>query len=304
MYFYPMIRNFPYTYRAYGLNIASQVPVTGFESASAEDPDILISEGTVPENLDKVINRGVLYQSNHREFLLRMEQVAAYYVCNGSKITIQPLGHAAAGEISAFLTGTAFGALLHQRRLLPLHASTVLFNNKCLLFAGISGAGKTTLAAALLKAGGTLVADDISVIDFSGEHPAVRPAFPAVKIWADSLRHLGLSAEGLEPVRGELQKYYLPVSQFSRVHTGIHAIFILTTHNKEQAEVKTLKGIDKFRMLKKHTYLFRGIPKTGLEQNHFHMVNQLAVRVPVIMLTRPNGKFNTENLIRIITAHY
>jgi hypothetical protein len=52
--------------------------------------------------------------------------------------------------------------------------------------------------------------------------------------------------------------------------------------------------------LKKHTYLFRGIPKTGLEQNHFQLVNRLASQVPVTLLTRPNGEFNTKKLIQAI----
>jgi hypothetical protein len=294
-------KSYLYTYSAYGLNVASQIPVTGFEPVPIDKADVYIHAGQVPESLDNITNKGVLYQATNSEFLLRVEQVAAYYVKNGNEIVVQPLGKATKGEVSAFLTGTAFGALLHQRRRLPLHASTVIFNNNCLVFAGISGAGKTTMAAALVKAGGMLVADDISVIDFAGEKPAVCPAFPLMKIWDDSLKHLGLSSAGLEPVRGELKKYYLPVHEFSRVYTGISNIFVLNTHNQPGVELKPLLGVDKFRVLKKHTYLFRGIPKTGLEQNHFMLVNQLASQVPVTLLTRPNGEFNTDKLVHIIT---
>jgi hypothetical protein len=53
-------------------------------------------------------------------------------------------------------------------------------------------------------------------------------------------------------------------------------------------------------MLKKHTYLFRGIPKTGLELNHFMLVNQLAAQVPIAFLFRPNGEFNTNKLVKSI----
>jgi hypothetical protein len=293
-------KTYPYTYRAYSLNILSQLPVTGFEPAPVETADVCIREGQVPETLNNIINKGVLYQSNDHEFLLKVEKVAAYFVRDGSEIIVQQLGHASEGEISAFLAGTSFGALLHQRRLLPLHASTVIFKDKCLVFAGISGAGKSTLAAAFVKAGGLLVADDISVINFSGEKPAVCPAFPTIKIWEDSLKHLGISSAGLEPVRGELKKYYLPVSKFSRVYSAINRIFIVQSHNLDTLVMKDLQGVDKFRVLKKHTYLFREIPKTGLEQNHFVLVNQLAVQVPVTLLTRPNGEFDTDKLVQTI----
>jgi hypothetical protein len=186
---------------------------------------------------------------------------------------------------------------MHQRRMLPIHASTVVYHDKCLVFAGISGSGKSTLAAAVIRAGGSLVADDISVIDFSGEKPSVRSAFPMVRIWEDSLKHLGIDYGSFEPVRGELRKFYMPVTLFHRQQTPIHRLFILATHNKEQLEIRELQGVDKFRVLKKHTYLFRGIPKTGLEQNHFVLVNKLANQVPVTLITRPNEDFNTGRLL-------
>ena len=118
-----------------------------------------------------------------------------------------------------------------------------------------------------------------------------------IRIWEDSLKHLGIPYQGFEPVRGELRKFYMPVSLFHRSQTPIHRIFILATHNKEKLEIKDLQGVDKFRVLKKHTYLFRGIPKTGLEQNHFMLVNKLAAQVPVTLITRPNDDFNTGKLL-------
>jgi hypothetical protein len=293
-------KEYPYSYRTYSLNILSQLPVTGFETVSIEKADVYIHEGSVPETLDNIINKGVLYQSNDREFLFHVNQVAAYYIRNGNEIIVQRLGSATEGDISAFLTGTSFGALLHQRRMLPLHACTVIFKDKCLIFAGISGAGKSTLAAMLVKAGGMLVADDISVINFSGDKPTVYPAYPTIKMWEDSLKHLGISSEGLEPVRGELKKYYLPINEFSREHTAISHIFILNTHNRAEIEIKPVLGINKFSLLKKHTYLFRGIPQTGLEQNHFILTNKLASQVPVNMLTRPAGELNAHKLVGII----
>ena len=214
---------------------------------------------------------------------------------------VQLLGSSAPGDISAFISGTVLGALMHQRRMLPIHASTVIYNEKCLVFAGISGSGKSTLAATVIRAGGSLVADDISVIDFSGDKPAVCPAFPMIRIWEDSLRHLDIPFQDFEPVRGELRKFYMPVSRFHRSPTPIHRIFILATHNKELQEIKELRGVDKFRVLKKHTYLFRGIPKTGLEQNHFMLVNRLVSQVPVTLITRPNDDFNTGRLLDYLT---
>jgi hypothetical protein len=294
---------YPYSYRAYGLNILSQFPVTGFLPATLDTADVHIHEGVVPETLNSITIKGVLYQSNESEFLLHMENIAAYYVKNGNEIIVQRLGHALKGEVSAFLTGTSFGALLHQRKMLPMHACTVIFKNKCLVFAGISGVGKSTLAAAFVKAGGMLVADDISVIDFSGEKPSVCPAFPTIKIWEDSLRHLGISSVGLERVRGDLKKYYLPVIKFNHAYNAISHIYVLNTYNQPNLEIKPLHGTDKFRFLKKHTYLFSSVHKTGLEKTHFVLVNQLATHLPISLFSRPKGEFNTNKLVQAIAEN-
>jgi hypothetical protein len=291
---------YPYSYHAYGLDILSQLPVTGFEPAVVSEADVTIRLGEVPDSLENAVNTGVLYQSTQTDFLLRIDKVARYHVQNGREIVVKLLGSSSPGDVSAFISGTVLGALMHQRSMLPIHASTVVYNEKCLVFAGISGSGKSTLAAAVINDGGSLVADDISVIDFTGERPAVCPAFPMIRIWEDSLKHLGIPYGNFEPVRGELRKFYMPVSRFHRSRTPIHRIFILGTHNKEKLELKELQGVDKFRVLKKHTYLFRGIPKTGLEQNHFMLVNRLAMQVPVTLITRPNDDFNTSRLLEYL----
>jgi len=70
---------------------------------------------------------------------------------NGNEIIIRRLGHASDKDISALLTGTSFAALLHQLQMLPLHASTVIYNNKCLVFAGIPVQESQLLQQHLLK---------------------------------------------------------------------------------------------------------------------------------------------------------
>jgi hypothetical protein len=94
-----------------------------------------------------------------------------------------------------------------------------------------------------------------------------------------------------------LRKYYLPVERFAKQPVPVFRMYVLGSHNKDELETKDLQGIEKFQALKRHTYFFRGIPKTGLEQNHFTLVNKLASVIPVTALIRPNSDFNTERLV-------
>jgi hypothetical protein len=291
---------YPFRYRAFGLNVHSQITVTGFESIPVETADVIISEGIVPDSLERAVNKCILFESNESELLLRIEKAGTFYIRNGREIIIKRNHSASYGEVSSFITGISFGALLHQRKLLPLHACTVQFKNKCLVIAGLSGSGKTTLALGLIKSGGILVADDISVIAILTGKPFVLPAYPAIKIWEDSLAHFGISSAGLKPVRENLKKYYLPISPFNPVNSPVDHIFVLNTHNKSGVSIKHLLGFEKFSNLKRFTYLFRGIPKTILAQNHFVLCSQLAAQVPVSVLTRPLGEFSVNELVNSI----
>jgi hypothetical protein len=296
--------NYSYSYQAYGLNILSQLPVTGFEEAKPSTADVRIYEGLVPEKLTNAKNDGVLFQSNDHEFLLRLETVAAFYIKNGNEIVIQRLSNASNAEISTFLVGACFGSLMHQRGLLPIHASTLIFKDRSFVFAGNSGAGKTTLAAALINEGAFLVADDISVVELAEGKLCVRPALPVLRLWEDSVLQLGISLLNLEPVRPDLKKYYVPINQYSKVLYPIDHIFILNFHNRSDIKIKKLEGVEKFQSIKKHTYLFKGIAHTVMEKNHFQMVNRLIAEIPVSMLFRPSGVFNAKDIIAAISESF
>lgn len=298
-----MVEKYPYTYRAFGLTIASEIPVIGFEAAPITDPDVTIVEGPVPEQLENIVNSTEHFQSNDKELLFKYNPVGSSYVTDGNKITIQRAQGVKDSDISSIIVGICFGSILHQRRLLPLHASTVIFRNKCLVFAGKSGAGKSTLALAMIKAGGMLVADDVSVISFSSSIPAVIPAFPALKIWADSLSHLGISPDGLFEVRNEMNKYYFPVDRFVHEPVPINHIIILNTHNYPDFEFHTIKGFEKFTLLKQYTYLFKNIPNNDLLINHFHLASRLASKIPVSRLIRPKTNLETAKLIEVVSKN-
>ncbi|MCP4397035.1 MAG: hypothetical protein GY801_07015 [bacterium] len=56
------------------------------------------------------------------------------------------------------------GALLHQRELLPLHGSAIKVNDGVCVFVGLSGNGKSTVAAAFRQRGYQVLADDVCVV--------------------------------------------------------------------------------------------------------------------------------------------
>ena len=120
---------------------------------------------------------------------------------NGSEITIEPTKDATSEELQLFLIGSVFGALIHQRGMLPIHGSAVLFKGKAVVFTGVSGAGKSTLAMGLAQRGYSVLADDISVITKRADNtPVLYPGYPQMKLWGDSLDKLGKNSDDLKTV--------------------------------------------------------------------------------------------------------
>ena len=56
------------------------------------------------------------------------------------------------------------GAILMQRKILPLHGSAIAIDGKAYAIVGDSGAGKSTLASAFLKRGYQLLSDDVITV--------------------------------------------------------------------------------------------------------------------------------------------
>ena len=115
--------------------------------------------------------------------LLVVDKTARYFVADGSRIVVQPEEGASSRNVRLFLLGSAFGLLLHQRGLLPLHANAVEIDGRAVAFAGGPGAGKSTLAAWFSDRGFALIADDVAVIDFEGKTPIIQPGLPRLRLW-------------------------------------------------------------------------------------------------------------------------
>ncbi|MFO7658950.1 MAG: hypothetical protein R6W78_17965 [Bacteroidales bacterium] len=294
------ITEYPYRYKAFNLNVFSQLPVAGLAEHACEQPDIIIRKGVIPEELTHPLNKGVLFQASADEFLLKVDGLAKFYVQKGETITVEISDKDSGDDISAFILGTVFGALLHQRRLLPLHGSAVLYKDKGIVFSGSSGAGKSTIAAAFIEKGAKLLADDISLIGFNDNKAQVIPAFPGMKIWEDSLKALGKKPDEYNPIRKNLKKYLYPVPKFHTKEAALSHIFIMSAHNLDTFEITNLRGIEKFNALKNNTYFFRGMNKTGILEKHFQLCNMLAPKVKIIRIVRPNSGFMVEKLIEKI----
>lgn len=290
-----------YHYKAFGLKIVSDIEIPEFLSADGE-PDISISCGEVPDQLINPHFKGVRFEASPGQFLLKVDRIADYYASGGNSIVIKPHSGSEEGDIRLFLLGSAFGALIHQRGMLPMHGSSISIQGKAYIFSGISGAGKSTLAAGLLSRGYELLSDDISVVSLDKEgNPIVYAGYPGVKLWSDSLIKLGRDPEHYSRVRSKLNKHHMHVQeQFHSAPLALGGVYILQTKNSDGIQLEKIKGIEKFNALKNNTYRLNFIKGLGNTEPHFRHLTTLASKCQVMKITRSTKTFELSEILDIV----
>ena len=291
-------------YSAYHLTFDSEVPFPELIPRDDESthPLVRVRFGGVPEALENPTGQGVLYQATADQFLLKLDGVARYLVQNGDEIIIQPAPDALESDIRVFLLGSCFGALLHQRGMLVLHASAVHTDQGAVLFTGPSGVGKSTLLGELLNRGYSMIVDDVCavVLDEAGE-PVVLPAYPRTRLWADAARKLAVATEGLDRTRPTLEKFERQIpEQFWNQPTPLRHIYGLTTSNKDELALHPLPRIQTFSAVLHNTYRHVFLDGLEMRQPHFKLVSAVATRVGVTRAVRPSGGFKLAELADLI----
>jgi hypothetical protein len=285
-----------YKYSIFGLNFESDIKCPEL-AVAANIPDVKIRYGKVPESLGPKSHKGVCFEALPGSLLIKTKDIARYLITEGREIIIEPEKEENESSIRLFLLGSAMGALLHQRGILPLHGNGILFHNKGVLFAGISGAGKSTLAAMMALKGFEPVTDDITAIGYMNETPVILPGIPQLKLWQDSILKMNLKTKGLKKVRDELEKYYYPVKgKTNNVFVPLKKIYIMNMNNQEGIAIKPLNGIEKFTVLKNHTYRYNYVKSMNLEKSHFELSTRLASKIEISRLFRGRKGFDAGEL--------
>lgn len=150
-----------YRYRAFGLAVEADFPIPELTlDHIGGAPDLHVGTATLPR-------RGDSYQVEVDGPVTTIwvpDANAVFQMVEGRRLAVNAPGAEIGRNVRLYLLGSALGAILHQRGLLPLHACVLDFGGKAVAFLGHSGAGKSTLAAWLAERGGRLLSDDVCVV--------------------------------------------------------------------------------------------------------------------------------------------
>ena len=287
-------------YLAYGLVFQSDINLKPLTPVSDDIPHQVVIRCTdVPESGLKVaaVRRG-LAQIGDNEVWVNIPDIARMQISDGKEIRVQPCDNADEQSIRLYVMGSAIGAILHQRGFLVLHANAIKVGEGAVLFAGISGAGKSTTAAVFHQQGYPVISDDVVAVDAAGN---VVGGFPQIKLWEDTLESLEIPREPLSRIRLEIKKYSFPLPQnVEQSLLPIRAIYTLASANEnqpDQFDFTVLEGIAKFNHLKAHTYRRHFMEGMGLRPRHLRLCSALAGKVHMARLIRPTAHFNAPQLV-------
>ena len=286
-------------YRAYGLWVRSPIalPFVPVPAPPAGEPDVTLRIGATPEALPTPADKRGLWETAPDAFLMDVPGVARYLVTDGRDILVEPRG-GSDHDVSIFLTGSMFAALLQQRGATTFHASAVETDSGAVLFAGRSGSGKSSLLAALVERGYRMLADDVTgVVPGAGGRAVALSTFPSMRLWADTLDTLEERPQVQGKVREDMEKYLVPVERFRAEPLAVRVVCALTSHQREDVEVETLTPRHAFGWLGRCTYRKRYLRGFSQQLSHFRTVTAMAKRVPVVRVTRPAHPFLLDALV-------
>ena len=293
-------------YFIFGMTIDSAIPFLNM-AESHGTPDVTIKVGIAPHEITDARIKNIRYHAGPDEFLLRVDNVAIFYVTKGSEITIERHPKATDHEILLFLMGSAMGALLHQRNILPLHGSAIDMGGKGIIFVGPSGIGKSTTAAGFQKKAYPLLADDIcAVTALNGVDPKIIPGFSHLKLWSDTLIKLKEDKLTLNRVRQDpkFDKYFFPVHRASTQQVPVHAVFVLETTNSDEFNISELEGLEKIEPIIDNTFRPKYLEGLGGKSQHFKQCAAIASTASIFKVRRPQQGFKLEELMTFVEGYF
>jgi len=296
-----------------GLRIVSDFPLHGLPDCQREVDagyEVVIRRASIPEEVASTTARflGGEYSGtyNGREVLLVSPSAGRFLVRAGGEILIDLAPSSNDDEVRAYLLGAVFGALCHQRGIVPLHASAIDVADGCVAFVGASGAGKSTLVAALTRRGHEIIGDDECFLQMgiNGDVQAW-PGISRIRLWEDAKVALGFHGPGVEREIQGYNKYIVPISPPRNPIQSrpLRQVYQLNRHPTGTTEITRLRGADAVEALMQNVYPPGLADCLGYQSNVFTVCTAVARDVPAFRFTRPWNFATMDQGIELLESH-
>jgi hypothetical protein len=292
---------------AFGLKILSNIAVPGLVSVNVSGgaPDLQVrlglspySETQFPPGLEKLTyvspytdvtgNPGLRIWKSPDGLYLRLE----YF--DGTQFWLERAGKeiwatwpetSTLEDACSYLLGPVLGLSLRLRGTTCLHASAVALGDYGVAFVGAEGAGKSTTAAAFAREGHGVLSDDVVALAESGAEFLVRPAYPHLCLWPESVTMLYGSADALPPFSKGWEKHRMSLgdrqTRFEDQPLPLGAVYFLGERRSEAApSVEAVRPQAALMSLVADTFANKILDRE-MRAKEFDVLGRLVTSVPV-----------------------
>jgi hypothetical protein len=276
-------------YRLFGLSVQSEIALPELVADPHDGAaDVRIRIGTIAASRDAEAGLHI----DGGDALLVIPLAGRFLARDGRELVIEPVDGASPRNLRLYLLGSAFGAILHQRRLLPLHANAVVVEGRAIGFMGHPGAGKSTLAAWFHDRGFDVLADDVCVVTPGPDgQPLAHPGIPRLRLWREALEAGGRDASVYERSFDDMDKYTVP-TDLDRLLPAVplsHLYLLEKAEDEGSPLVTRLEGSAAVEAMVSNTYRGAYVRLMGQTREHMLACAELARRVPVFRARRRWG---------------
>lgn len=257
-------------------------PMPGIADAS------IVTVSALPERLAGAVAVGPHSQARRGALLRVVSGVARYLALDGQRVEVAPEPDADRQTVESYLLGGVRGALIHQRGELPLHASTVVSpGGATVSIVGISGTGKSTLAATLALRGWRLLADDLTRLTWQADHALAWPGPSHIKLMADACTRLGIATTGLPLVEQDPVKFQVTVPGCTQPQR-LTAVLVITAESTIRARTRltALHGPQALAAVTAHIFRPNYLHALGRAQECFALLAHTVAHCTVLQADR------------------
>ncbi|XPV69515.1 MAG: hypothetical protein ACNI25_02845 [Halarcobacter sp.] len=296
-----------YHYKAFNLHF--QTPFICPELIEIEENNnlekVIVKYSKFAKNLSKnLVDENRYYQSNENEYLLDIKDIARFLIRNGNEILIEQKGNLPIETLRLYLFGSAIGALLHQRKAFPFHASGIVTSKGVILFCGDSGAGKSTTLQAFLKKGYKKISDDTISMFYDENKKQIMcvPSYPQSKIWQNTADIFNHDTNDLRQIHKDFNKFALPThDKFEDRVLPLYTIYELNIHEEDSLKIEKINlNTEKLNTIIYNTYRYYYLDKLPQRKNHFDLSLKIAKSIDIYIIYRPKEKNSLDEIIKNI----
>jgi len=216
-------------------------------------------------------------------YLLRFPDLADFTVsASGLEVAAYPMPGISGQTIEHLYLNQALPLALSRQFKLVLHASAVEIGNFAVAFLGISGRGKSTLAASFSTSGCRFLTDDGLQLEKGPGGHLIQPSHPSIRLWDDSRQALIPETAQVAPAVNYTPKSRLLAGEevaYCDASRPLRCMYFLGEGDTEAVSIEPVGGRDAMIELVRHTFLL-DIEEREMLMHHFGQLTELA-RIPM-----------------------